>query len=288
MSGESRLRPGYEVEVISTGDEIVFGQLVDTNSSWIAKEVTEQGARVRRLSCVGDDLEDIVKAVDGGLSEGWDLIVITGGLGSSPDDLTIEAIAKATGKKVVYDERALKMLELTCREASITLTERRKRMARLVEGSEPIENSLGLAPGLRMTIGRTLLIALPGIPKEMKPMFKRFVLPLISKNTVKRAAAMKLHILMPYYNAFPILHTLHLLFPNVYIKPHSKPPTHEKDPEQVYGMNVDVVVWGNSRSDCEDRLKEVKSRLVHCVEEKGGRVSIQKVNDYGTRDVGLP
>lgn len=276
MGDESRSRPGYEVEVISTGDEIVFGQLVDTNSSWIAKEATEQGAKVRRLSCVGDEIEDIMKAVDAGLSEGRDLIVITGGLGPSPDDVTIEAIAQATGKKVVYDERALKMLESNCRAASIALTEPRKRMARLVEGSDPIENSLGLAPGLRMTVGRTLLIALPGIPKEMKPMFKRFVLPLISRNTVKRAVAMKLHILMPYYKTFPILRTLRLSFPGVYIKTHSKPPTHGKDPERVYGMNVDVVAWGDSGGDCEDRLKEVQSRLVDLVEEKGGRVRIDK------------
>lgn len=278
------MRPVYEVEVISTGDEIVFGQLVDTNSSWIAKEATEQGATVRRLSCVGDDLEDIVKAVDRGLSEGRDLIVITGGLGPSHDDLTIEAIAQATGKQVVYDERALKMLEANCRAASIALTEPRKRMARLVEGSEPLENALGLAPGLKMKVGRTLLIALPGIPKEMKPMFKRFVLPLISKNTVKRAAAMKLHILMPYYNTFPILRTLRLTFPDVYIKTHSKPPTHGKDPEQVYGMTVDVVAWGDSADACDDRLKEVKSRLVELVEEKGGQIRIKKVTGYGTSD----
>ncbi len=274
MSDEHRLTPRYEVEVISTGDEIVFGQLVDTNSSWIAKEVTERGARVRHLSCVGDEIEDIVKAVDWGISEGRDLIVITGGLGPSPDDVTVEALARATGKRVVYDERALKMLEANCRAASIAVTEPRKRMARLVEGADPIENAVGLAPGLSMQVGRTLLIALPGIPKEMKPMFKRVVEPLISSHTEKRSAAMKLRILMPYYHTFPILRTLRSCFPDVYIKTHSKPPIHGKDPDRVYGMNIDVVVWGEKEDDCEDRLQKVQARLVDLVTEQGGQVRI--------------
>jgi nicotinamide-nucleotide amidase len=276
MGDERMSRPKYEVEVISTGDEIVFGQLVDTNSSWIAKEATERGAKVRRLSCVGDDIEDIVKAVDQGVSEGHDLIVITGGLGPSPDDVTVEALAHATGKRVVYDERALKMLESNCRAASIAVTEPRKRMARLVEGADPIENAVGLAPGLSMRVGRTRLIALPGIPKEMKPMFKRFVDPLIAKNTVKRSVARKLHILMPYYHTFPILHTLRVCFPDVYIKTHSKPPIHGRDPDRVYGMNVDVVVWGDKEDDCKDRLQEVQARLVDLVAEQGGQVRIDK------------
>jgi nicotinamide-nucleotide amidase len=274
MEDERVSRPRYEVEVISTGDEIVFGQLVDTNSSWIAKEATKQGARVRRLSCVGDDIEDIVKAVDRGVSEGRDLIVITGGLGPSPDDVTVEALARATGKRVIYDERAVKMLESNCRAASIAVTEPRKRMARSVEGADPIENAVGLAPGLRMQVGRTLIIALPGIPKEMKPMFKRFVEPLIARHTVKRSVARKLHILMPYYHTFSILQTLRVCFPDVYIKTHSKPPTHGKDPDRVYGMNVDVVVWGEKEGDCEDRLQEVQAKLVDLVAEQGGQVRI--------------
>jgi molybdenum cofactor synthesis domain-containing protein len=279
-----RLQRIYEVEIISTGDEIIFGQLVDTNSSWIAKQSTEQGARVRRVTCVGDNIEDIVKAVEGGLLEARDLIVITGGLGPSNDDITIEALAKATGKKAVYDARALKMLASSCQAASIALTERRKKMARSVEGANPLDNSLGLAPGVKMSVGSTILVALPGIPKEMKPMFKRFVLPLIAEVTFKRASAIKLHILMPYYSSFPILSKLRNLFPEIYIKTHARPPSHEKEPAQMHGMTVDILVWGASEEECTARREEVLSRLKDLAEEGGGRITIETVESLRKND----
>jgi molybdenum cofactor synthesis domain-containing protein len=265
------------VEVISTGDEIIFGQLVDTNASWIAKQSTEQGARVRRVTCVGDNVEDIVKAIEGGLLEARDLIVITGGLGPSNDDVTIEALAKAAGKKVVYDARALKMLAANCQTASIALTERRKKMARSVEGADPLENSLGLAPGVRMSVGSTVLVALPGIPKEMKPMFTRFVLSLIADATFKRASAIKLQIQMPYYSTFSILSTLRNLFPKIYIKTHSRPPNHDKKPAQMYGVTVDILVWGASEEECTAQQEEVMSRLKKLAEAEGGRIIIETV-----------
>jgi molybdenum cofactor synthesis domain-containing protein len=272
------------VEVISTGDEIVFGQLVDTNASWIAKQSTEQGARVRRVTCVGDNVDDIVKAIEGGLLEARDLIVITGGLGPSNDDLTVEALAKAAGKKVVYDARALKMLAANHQRASIILTERRKRMARSVEGSDPLENSLGLAPGVRISVGSTILVALPGIPKEMKPMFKRFVLPLIAEATFKRSSAIKIHIQMPYYSTFPILSTLRNLFPEIYIKTHSRPPNHEKKPAQMHGVTVDIVVWGTSEKECTNRREEVTSRLRELAEGEGGQITIETVESLRKSD----
>jgi len=268
-------RPNYEVEVISTGNEIVFGQLVDTNSSWIAKLSTEQGARVRRLTCVGDDVDDIAKAISEGLSEGRDMIVITGGLGPSNDDLTIEAVAKAVGRKVAYDERALHLLEAKCRELSVELTERRKRMARSVEGSEPFENSVGFAPGIKVKIGDTLLIALPGIPKEMKPMFERSVLPIISRATCKKSAAMNLQIFMPSSSTFPLLNRVSTLFPDAYIKTHPKPPSRERDYGVADGLEVDVIVWGDNGSDCEARLNEIESKLVELVEGEGGKVIVK-------------
>lgn len=274
----------YEVEIISTGDEIIFGQLVDTNASWIAKQSTEQGARVRRVSCVGDNVEDIVKAIEGGLLEARDLIVITGGLGPSNDDLTIEALAKVAGKKVFYDPRALKMLASNCRVALIDLTERRKKMARSVEGADPLDNSLGLAPGVKMSVGSTILVALPGIPKEMKPMFKRFVLPLIAETTFKRASAIKLQILMPYYSTFSILSKLRNLFPEVYIKTHSRPPNHEKEPAQMHGIRVDILVWGASEEECTTRREEVTSRLKELAETEGGRIIIETVESLGKSD----
>lgn len=267
----------FTVEVLSTGNELVFGQLVDTNASWIARQATEKGAQVRRMTCVGDKVEEIVKAIEGGLLEARDLILMTGGLGPSNDDLTIEALAQVAHKQVVYDARTAEMLTASCQAAGIEVTERRKRMARSVDGAEPLENGEGLAPGVKLRVGSTLLIALPGIPKEMKPMFTRFVLPLIAEASVRRALAIKVHILMPYYSSFPVLGTLRSLFPDIYIKTHAQPPSHERAPDQVYGMMVDILVGGLSEEECTTRREEVMTRLRELVQTAGGQVTIETV-----------
>ncbi len=271
------LERSFEVEVLSTGNELVFGQLVDTNASWIAKQATEQGARVRRMTCVGDQVEDIVKAIEGGLLEARDLIVMTGGLGPSEDDLTIEALAQVAHKEAIYGPRAVELLAASCEAAGIEVTERRKRMARSVEGAEPLENGVGLAPGVQLRVGSTVLVALPGIPKEMMPMFTRFVLPLIAEASVKRALALKAHLLMPYYHSFPVLSTLRNLFPEAYIKTHSQPPSHDRAPDKVYGMMVDILVWGTTEEECTARREEVTARLRELVAAAGGQVTIETV-----------
>lgn len=220
-------------------------------------------------------MEDIVKAIEGGLLEARDLIVMTGGLGPSEDDLTVEALARVAHKEVVYDARAVELLAASCEAAGIEVTERRKRMARSVKGAEPLENGVGLAPGVKLQVGSTVLIALPGIPKEMMPMFTRFVLPLIAEASVKRALAIKAHLWMPYYSSFPVLSTLRDLFPEIYIKSHSQPPSHDRAPDQVYGMMVDLLVWGVSEEECTARREEVTARLRELVVAAGGRVTIE-------------
>ena len=115
-------------------------------------------------------------------------------------------------------------------------------------------------------------------------MFKRFVLPLIADTTFKRASAIKLHILMPYYSTFSILSKLRNLFPEVYIKTHSRSPNHEKEPAQMQGIRVDILVWGASEEECTAQREEVTSRLKELAETEGGRITIETVENLLKND----
>lgn len=262
-----------EIEVISTGDEIVFGQLVDTNSAWIAKLSTEQGARVRRISCIGDQLEDIVQVIQRGISDGRKIVVMTGGLGPSEDDLTVEALAKASKRKVIYDKIATQMLETRCTEFAIQLTDRRMKMARLVTGASALENLIGLAPGILLTEGQCTIIALPGIPKEMKPMFKQYVLPLISKNSEKKSAAISLNLHMSLKDFFHIVAELRQLFPEVYVKRHAQPPNRDHGHQELEQLGIDIVVWGDTLQVCETKITVIRDKLRDLAQGRGREIS---------------
>lgn len=262
-----------EIDVIATGDEIIFGQLVDTNSAWIAKLSTEQGARVRRISCIGDRLEDIVQAIQRGISDGRNIVVMTGGLGPSQDDLTVEALAKATEREVLFDEIATQMLETRCNEFVIQLTDRRMRMARSVTGARALENLIGLAPGILVTNGRCTIIALPGIPKEMKPMFKQYVLPLIEAKTQKKSAAISLILHMSLSDFFHIIAELRQIFPEAYIKRHARPPNRGRGHHKLEQLGIDIVVWGDTIQACETRIAEIRDKLSQLAQERGGEIS---------------
>jgi len=260
-----------EVDIIATGTELTYGQFTDTNSSWIAEQLTQSGAIVRRMTIIGDRVDDIVKVIDEGLKAKRRLIVITGGLGPSEDDLTVEAIAKALGRETIIGRRALLMVRMKCQEFAIELTERRKRMARAVEGASPLANPIGLAPGTQVKSGGTTIVALPGIPKEMKPMFETHVLPKVRGWTKGQMRTINLRVFSGE-SRFPVLQQVQGEFPEIYFKMHARPPTHDQQQGYADGMDVTLLAKGTDPDACRVALERVIQRFRSLVEEKGGRL----------------
>jgi nicotinamide-nucleotide amidase len=159
--------------VVTVGDELLFGQTEDTNGSWLARELSRVGLEVVGRRVVGDDGEQIREAVGWGLDFA-EVVLVTGGLGPTPDDLTREAVAGLLGASLRLDPGLLRALERRFRDRGYgALPEGSKAMACVPEGGVVLRNPRGAAPGLALeSEGGGLCVLLPGIPVEMKGIFK--------------------------------------------------------------------------------------------------------------------
>ncbi len=167
-------------EILSTGDEIRVGSIVDTNSAFIAQMLEANGLEVLRHTCVGDDMDALVSVIKETAGRS-DIAVVTGGLGPTPDDLTSEAAAKAAGAALFLDPMALTAIENLFKSRKRPMPPSNRKQAMFPKGADPIPNPLGTAPGFQMKIDGCTFFFLPGVPSEMKRMMSAEVLPRISE-----------------------------------------------------------------------------------------------------------
>jgi len=167
-------------EILSTGDEIRSGALIDSNSAYIAQRLEEIGFPVLRHTSVGDDVDIIVSTLKE-IGSRSDIAVVTGGLGPTTDDLTAEAAAKAAGVELKLDEVALSSIERFFKRLNRPMSETNRKQAMLPEGSERLDNPIGTAPGFMLKVDRCHFFFLPGVPAEMILMLSDKVLPRLVK-----------------------------------------------------------------------------------------------------------
>lgn len=162
--------------ILSQGDEIVTGQTVDTNAAWLAERLTGLGFIVTRHASVGDRLADIIELFR---SSSEDVVVSTGGLGPTDDDLTAQAAAAAFEAPLQLDETALAQLEARYAAAGRRMSPTNRKQALLPTGSTRLDNARGTAPGFLVETGSGVLACMPGVPGEMKHMFSHEVEPML-------------------------------------------------------------------------------------------------------------
>jgi len=172
-------------EVIAIGDELTSGQRLDTNSAWLSQRLGEQGIRVLYHTTVGDDLQANAEVFRTAI-ERADVIVATGGLGPTADDLTREALALATGTLLVRDDTALDHIRALFARRGREMPQRNVAQAMFPEGSRPIDNPHGTAPGIAFEIAReggspAHVFCLPGVPAEMRQMWTETVAPELAR-----------------------------------------------------------------------------------------------------------
>lgn len=164
------------VALLSIGTELTRGEIVNTNASWLAAELTAAGFTVSASDTVPDELDRIVAVIQR-LASAHRLVIATGGLGPTTDDLTAAAAARAAGVDLVRDESTLLAIRRRVESRGRTLNPGHEKQADVPAGSEILPNSAGTAPGFAIHLGDTTAFFLPGVPREMKNMFTEHVLP---------------------------------------------------------------------------------------------------------------
>jgi nicotinamide-nucleotide amidase len=172
--------PPIIAEIVTTGTEILLGDIVDTNAAWIAQQLREAGVNLYYKTTVGDNEPRVRGVIEQSMGR-CDAIIVTGGLGPTVDDITRQAIANATGCTLVLHEGALETLKQRFERFGSQLTENNIQQAYVPQDSILIENPIGTAPGFIVETERCAVIALPGVPREMKRLMADTVLPYLRR-----------------------------------------------------------------------------------------------------------
>ncbi|MDA7707945.1 competence/damage-inducible protein A [Flavobacteriaceae bacterium] len=168
-------------KIITIGDEILIGQIVDTNSTFISKQLINIGIEVNEILSISDEKSSIFNALDNSLNK-FDIVITTGGLGPTNDDITKEVFCEFFNDKLVHNENLLIHIEnLFKKFVNNPINNLNRAQALVPSKAKLIENKFGTAAGMAMIKGNTLFISLPGVPYEMKSMITSSVLPLLSK-----------------------------------------------------------------------------------------------------------
>jgi nicotinamide-nucleotide amidase len=172
-----------EASIITVGDEILIGQIVDTNSAWMGQQLNAIGIDVREILSVGDRHEEIIRALNE-VCTLTDIVLITGGLGPTDDDLTIAALADFLGVGLYFDAPTYERIKSYFERLGRPISDAHKAQCYLPETVEILKNKMGTAPGMLFRHKNKIIISMPGVPYEMKYLMEHEVLPFLQSNFV--------------------------------------------------------------------------------------------------------
>ena len=171
-----------KAKIVTIGDEILIGQIIDTNSVFISKQLIRIGFEVKKIVSIGDAKEEILNTLEDSLGF-YDLVILTGGLGPTNDDITKEAFCKFFNDKLVHNQEILNHIEnLFKKFTDNPINELNRAQAFIPSKANLIPNIFGTAAGMSLKKGDTLYISLPGVPFEMKPMLENYIIPNLKKD----------------------------------------------------------------------------------------------------------
>src|SRR5207245_1442396 len=194
-----------------------------TNPHWIAKHLTRLGWTLERVTQLRDSLDSIRSGVKGSLKRNPSILITIGGLGPTHDDMTLAGIARAINKPLRLNKEALELVRDHYRrlESKPKLTKYRTKMATLPQGSVPLPNPVGTAPGVKMQQSSTTLFSLPGVPSEMKAIFRASIIPYLESLHAKRPKEVEIKITGIIESSLaPILDKARKIYPRLYFKSH--------------------------------------------------------------------
>ena len=171
-----------KASIVTIGDEILIGQIVDTNSAWIGKQLNDIGIDVVEIMSVKDSKEGILSGLERACQES-ELILLTGGLGPTKDDITKSVLAAFMDDELTFSEENYSLITKMFERRNITITPAHKAQCYLPSKAELIENKMGTAPGMLFKIGNKTMISMPGVPYEMKYIMEHGVIPMFKDSS---------------------------------------------------------------------------------------------------------
>jgi nicotinamide-nucleotide amidase len=166
-------------EILTIGDELTRGEIVDTNSSWLAARLWDLGVTVRWMTSCRDDEPDMERTLGAAVGRA-DLVVCSGGLGPTEDDLTVDVVARLAGVEPAIDDGARARMEAWFAARNVRVAEIQLRQVRVPAGARVFENPVGLAPGFEVALGGVPVVCLPGVPRELHAIVDRGVAPRVA------------------------------------------------------------------------------------------------------------
>ena len=258
--------------MLAVGKELLIGRTMNSNAHWIGKRLARMGTMLKEITTVDDDLDEIASAYRAALKRKPDFLIVVGGLGPTPDDMTLRGIANGMGVTLRKSEQALALIrEHYSRRGlqQIELTPARLKMAKLPAGAEAVFNRAGTAPGVRLAEGGTTVYCLPGVPVEMRGIFRGTVEPEIKKrlgNLHRKYITIQLEGILESALA-PVIAQEMKKHPGAYIKSHPRGIR-----EGVSRIELDIAVVGEDRRRVDDEEEEIASNMRREIEDAGGSV----------------
>ena len=268
-----------EMEIICVGNELLIGKTVNTNAYWMGKQATNLGVNVKRITVIQDIVDEIAKAVRETVARKPQFIVTSGGLGPTFDDKTLQGVAKAFDRKLEVNPKALAMVKARIVEYAKKrnlpqgeMTPARVKMATLPEKTQPVNNPIGTAPGVRVDLEGTVLFALPGVPSEMEAIFTETIAPLLKEAVGDRVFCEKSMFLENTMESqlAPLIDKVMSANKGVYIKSH--PIGSENKPH----IEIHLTTASKAEEKPDEMLTKAMHELARLVEENGGKAIFEK------------
>ncbi|MDA1192532.1 MAG: competence/damage-inducible protein A [Candidatus Poribacteria bacterium] len=256
------------IELYSIGTELVYGRIQDSNSFWMSQQIVNLGVKVRRITQLTDDIEDIQAAFRASVTRGTDIVITSGGLGPTPDDLTTTALAAVAGVELVVNEDVVQdFMQRRNIEQREDMNPNALRMATVPSNARVMMNPVGWAPVIATPVGDSTFLSLPGPPREMEATFVRHVIPYISEHYEVKAATQRVYINTHESAVAPYFQEIMKQYPGSYLKGYIALT------ETPGWLPVDILATGSDTEEAQLNLQSIIDGLTKMVAEQGKQVT---------------
>jgi nicotinamide-nucleotide amidase len=259
-----------EVELLMIGNEILIGKTQDTNSNWMAKRITKFGHKLKRINTIGDNIETIAATIREILERKPDIIITSGGLGPTWDDQTLVALAKGLGRELELNKHAYESIKKAYENAVEKkilklegMTKEREKMAFLPKGSIPLPNTVGTAPGVKIKEKDTTIFVLPGVPAEMKSIFRNIITPILKEKQGKFVEKGFLFSGIGESQIAAYTNKLEEKYPQLWIKTH---------PRIGLSVEVEVSITAFNVENAEKLIDKALNEIREIIRNLGGKI----------------